>query len=79
MCRIEPGFLAAGMPGQGFRSDRDVGRIARGAAGGDVMLDHEAALVAFVKLAGVAQSKRQWSQRDKFLPLPGLAAARPGR
>lgn len=42
------------------------------------MLDHEAALVAFVKLAGVAQSKRQWSQRDKFLLLAGLAAARAG-
>lgn len=42
------------------------------------MFDHAAALVAFVKLAGVAQSKSQWAQRDKFLLLAGIAAARAG-
>lgn len=42
------------------------------------MFDHAAALVSFVKLAGVAQSKSQWAQRDKFLLLAGIAAARAG-
>jgi hypothetical protein len=56
----------------------EIARNARSGWNGVVMLDHEAALVAFVKLAGIAQSKRQWSQRDKFLLLAGLAAARAG-
>jgi hypothetical protein len=42
------------------------------------MFDHAAALVAFVKLAGVAQSKGQFPQRDKFLLLAGIAGARAG-
>lgn len=42
------------------------------------MLDHEAAMVAFVKLAGIAQSKQQLLQRDKFLLLGGAAACHAG-
>lgn len=42
------------------------------------MLDHEGAMVAFVKLAGIAQSKRQLLQRDKFLLLAGAAACHAG-
>lgn len=38
------------------------------------MLDHSAAMLAFIKLAGVAQSKSQLSQRDKFLLLAAAAA-----
>ena len=40
------------------------------------MLDHEAAMLAFVKLAGVAQTRGQLPQRDKFLLLTGAAACR---
>ena len=42
------------------------------------MLDHEAAMVAFVKLAGISQSKQQLPQRDKFLLLAGSAACHAG-
>ena len=42
------------------------------------MLDHEAAMVAFVKLAGIAQTKQQLLQRDKFLLLAGSAACHAG-
>jgi hypothetical protein len=42
------------------------------------MLDHSAAMLAFIKLAGVAQSKRQLSQRDKFLLLAAAAAVESG-
>ena len=40
------------------------------------MLDHSLALVAFVKLAGIAHSKQQLIQRDKFLLLAGVAASK---
>jgi hypothetical protein len=42
------------------------------------MLDHSAAMLSFIKLAGVAQSKRQLSQRDKFLLLAAAAAVDSG-
>jgi len=42
------------------------------------MLDHDAAMIAFVKLAGVAQSRGQLLQRDKFLLLAGSAACYAG-
>ena len=42
------------------------------------MYDHEAAMLAFVKLAGVSQSRRQLGPRDKFLLLAGVAASRAG-
>ena len=42
------------------------------------MLDHDAAMVAFVKLAGVAQSRGQLLQRDKFLLLAAAAACHAG-
>ncbi len=35
-------------------------------------------MVAFVKLAGIAQTKHQLPQRDKFLVLAGAAACRGG-
>ncbi len=38
------------------------------------MLDQSAAMLAFIKLAGVAQSKRQLTQRDKFLLLAAATA-----
>src|SRR5262245_13487230 len=40
------------------------------------MEDHDAAMLAFVKLAGVSQSREQLGPRDKFLVLAGVAAAR---
>lgn len=40
------------------------------------MDDHDAAMLAFVKLAGVSQSREQLSPRDKFLVLAGVAACR---
>jgi hypothetical protein len=40
------------------------------------MTDHDAAMLAFVKLAGVSQSRQQLGPRDKFLVLAGVAAAR---
>ena len=42
------------------------------------MLDHSAAMIAFVKLAGIAQSKRQLLQCDKFLILAAAAACHAG-
>lgn len=39
------------------------------------MLDHSAAMLAFIKLAGVSQSRQQLAQRDRFLL---LAAANAG-
>jgi hypothetical protein len=40
------------------------------------MDDHDAAMLTFVKLAGVSQSREQLGPRDKFLVLAGVAAAR---
>jgi hypothetical protein len=40
------------------------------------MDDHDAAMLAFVKLAGVSQSREQLGPRDKFLVLAGVAACR---
>jgi len=40
------------------------------------MEDHDSAMLAFVKLAGVSQSREQLGPRDKFLVLGGVAAAR---
>jgi hypothetical protein len=40
------------------------------------MEDHDAAMLAFVKLAGVSQSRRQLGPRDKFLILGAVAASR---
>src|SRR5262245_17872690 len=40
------------------------------------MDDHDAAMLAFVKLAGVSQSREQLGPRDKFLVLAGAAASR---
>ena len=40
------------------------------------MEDHDAAMLAFVKLAGVSQSREQLGPRDKFLVLAGVAASR---
>ncbi len=42
------------------------------------MDDHDAAMLAFVKLAGVSQSREQLGPRDKFLVLAGVAASRAG-
>jgi hypothetical protein len=42
------------------------------------MDDHDAAMLAFVKLAGVSQSREQLGPRDKFLVLAGVAASRGG-
>jgi hypothetical protein len=42
------------------------------------MDDHDAAMLAFVKLAGVSQSRSQLGPRDKFLVLAGIAADRAG-
>jgi hypothetical protein len=42
------------------------------------MDDHDAAMLAFVKLAGVSQSRDQLAPRDKFLVLAGVAASRAG-
>lgn len=40
------------------------------------MGDHDSAMLAFVKLAGVSQSREQLGPRDKFLVLAGVAASR---
>ena len=40
------------------------------------MDDHDSAMLAFVKLAGVSQSREQLGPRDKFLVLAGVAASR---
>ncbi len=40
------------------------------------MDDHDAAMLTFVKLAGVSQSREQLGPRDKFLVLAGVAASR---
>jgi len=40
------------------------------------MDDHEAAMLTFIKLAGVSQSRQQLSPRDKFLILAAVAATR---
>jgi hypothetical protein len=42
------------------------------------MMNHEAAMVAFVKLAGLAQTRKQLIPRDKLLLLAGVAACRSG-
>ena len=42
------------------------------------MLDHSAAMLAFIKLAGVSQSKQQLAQRDKFLLLAAATAVETG-
>ncbi|MBI3860608.1 MAG: hypothetical protein HY290_01790 [Planctomycetia bacterium] len=42
------------------------------------MDDHDAAMLAFVKLAGVSQSRQQLGPRDKFLVLAAVAACRAG-
>src|SRR5262245_14380242 len=42
------------------------------------MPDHDAAMLAFVKLAGLSQSRRQLGPRDRFLVLAGVSAARGG-
>jgi hypothetical protein len=42
------------------------------------MDEHEPAMLAFVKLAGVSQSREQLGPRDKFLVLAGVSAARAG-
>ena len=40
------------------------------------MDDHDAAMLTFVKLAGVSQSRQQLGPRDKFLVLAAVAASR---
>lgn len=45
---------------------------------GVTMDDHDSAMLAFVKLAGVSQSREQLGPRDKFLVLAGVAACRAG-
>jgi hypothetical protein len=40
------------------------------------MVDHDAAMLTFVKLAGVSQSRQQLGPRDKFLVLAAVAAGR---
>lgn len=42
------------------------------------MPDHDAAMLAYVKLAGVSQDRKQLSPRDKFLVLAASAACRAG-
>src|SRR5579863_4012504 len=42
------------------------------------MEDHDSAMLAFVKLAGLSQSREQLGPRDKFLVLAGAAAGRAG-
>ncbi|HTI51915.1 MAG TPA: hypothetical protein VL475_13220 [Planctomycetaceae bacterium] len=42
------------------------------------MPDHDAAMLAFVKLAGISQDRRQLGPRDKFLVLAAAAACRGG-
>src|SRR5262245_17208600 len=40
------------------------------------MPDHDAAMLAYVKLAGISQDRQQLGPRDKFLVLAGAAACR---
>ena len=40
------------------------------------MDDHDTAMLTFVKLAGISQSREQLGPRDKFLVLAGVAASR---
>ncbi|MFN0055082.1 MAG: hypothetical protein ACKV0T_23155 [Planctomycetales bacterium] len=42
------------------------------------MADHDAAMLAFAKLAGLSQDRQQLGPRDKFLILAGTAALRAG-
>jgi hypothetical protein len=42
------------------------------------MDDHDSAMLAFVKLAGISQSREQLGPRDKFLVLAGAAATQAG-
>lgn len=42
------------------------------------MPDHDAAMLAFVKLSGISQDREQLGPRDKFLVLAGAAACRAG-
>lgn len=42
------------------------------------MPDHDAAMLAFVKLAGISQDRNQLGPRDKFLVLAAAAACRGG-
>ena len=42
------------------------------------MVDHELAMLAFVRLADLAQAKRQLLPRDKFLILAGAEACQGG-
>ncbi|MSR57232.1 MAG: hypothetical protein EXS05_06140 [Planctomycetaceae bacterium] len=42
------------------------------------MPDHDAAMLAYVKLAGVSQARKQLGPRDKFLVLAASAACRAG-
>ena len=42
------------------------------------MQDHDAAMLAFAKLAGVSQTRKQLGPRDKFLLLTGNAACQAG-
>jgi hypothetical protein len=42
------------------------------------MPDHDAAMLAFVKLAGISQDRRQLGPRDKFLVLAATAACQGG-
>src|SRR5579864_3832327 len=39
-------------------------------------MEHSSAMLAFVKLAGISQSRQQLGPRDKFLVLAGAAAIR---
>lgn len=41
-------------------------------------MDHEAAMLVFVKLAGLSQSKQQLGPRDKFLVLAAVEATEAG-
>lgn len=42
------------------------------------MIDHSAAMLAFLKLAGVSQTRQQIGPRDKFLVLGGVSALKAG-
>jgi len=44
----------------------------------NAMQDHDAAMLAFVKLAGLSQDRHQLGPRDKFLVLAASAACRGG-
>jgi hypothetical protein len=45
---------------------------------GAIDVNHEAAMLAFVKLAGLSQSRQQLGPRDKFLVLAAVAATESG-